>query len=450
MQTATATPAKPITKRTRKTTGNPSRRTAATGAAIDAGNLARLQEDEELAARAGLSLPPPVYTLGTEVNEIGRKNFLTKRAAWDARPGFGAVCTEAIERIRAERRANVEVQLSDLFMRSNGALVHAPIGTSTDAPAAEWQLTKTGLMGLMGPISGANGGARYLLDAPADLRAMNLNYWISTLIKDEKAREKVWSLRTRECMDWRQAGQREVFAATSTSYPVLDADTLAEVAAAAVPAGAKGELVYDGTRFRLGASWFSDIQPAQVCAGEVFRAFVFLDTRDDGLGSIRVRYGVERNLCLNLIILGRAETKLSVRHAGNAGELRAAVEAAFAESARAMQGFATRWSAAREEEVLGEAQWNKYGTEAIFRRLVDADLVRAPGVKPDELVPRLVTAWQAEPGYTRADLVNAITRAAHTETWASPWVTETLEEQAGELLHQRVYWNQVLDTAAAA
>lgn len=270
MQTATATPAKPTMKRTRKTTGNRAGRTTDTGAAIDAGNLARLQEDEELAARAGLSLPPPVYTLGTEVNEIGRKNFLTKRAAWDARPGFGAVCTEAIERIRAERRANVEVQLSDLFMRSNGALVHAPIGTSTDAPAAEWQLTKTGLMGLMGPISGANGGARYLLDAPADLRAMNLNYWISGLIRDEKAREKVWSLRTRECMDPRQAGQREVFAATSTSYPVLDADTLAEVAAAAVPAGAKGELVYDGTRFRLGASWFSDIQPAQVCAGEVF------------------------------------------------------------------------------------------------------------------------------------------------------------------------------------
>lgn len=442
----------PKTRRSTRTTGGRGRtgRTIATAAdgATDA-TVARLLEQEEMARAAGLSLPPPVYALGTPVNSTGVANFRAKRSAWENRPGFGSVCTDAIERIRAERRDNVEVKLADLYMGSDGRLFNLPIGASmTDPGAARWNVTKCGMWGLMQGL-GVNAGGRYLLDAPADLRATNINYWSHAMAMDPIARDKAWSLRTRECLDETQLGQREIFAGTSTKYPVFDADALTAVAAELVPAGARGELLYDGERFRLGASWFSDIRPEDAAAGECFRAYMFLSTRDDGRGSIAVRWGVERNLCLNLIILGKAETKLSVRHAGNVDEVREAVRAAMSEGATAMERFSTAWTGARRERVLDGVWGSKFDSAALFAAIVDEDMVRVPGMRAPALVERLQAAWAAEPGYTRADLVNAVTRAAHTEAWGSPWTTESLEEQAGALLEQRVHWARVEEKATA-
>jgi hypothetical protein len=448
--TATAPTTSRKIRRTTRTTGSRGTRRTRIATAADGATdstIARLLEQEEMARAAGLSLPPPVYALGTPVVQLGVDNFRAKRLEWEARPSFGSVCTDAIERIHAEARSNVEVKLSDLYMSRDGKLFQYSTGAADDPSAPRWNVTKCGMWGLMQGL-GVNAGGRYLLDAPADLRALNINYWAHAMALAPAARAKAWSLRTRECLEPTQLGQREVFAATSVKYPVLDADTLAEVAAELVPAGARGELLYDGVRFRLGASWFSDICPEDAAAGEVFRAYMFLTTRDDGRGSISVRWGVERNLCLNLIILGKSETKLSLRHAGDVDELRVAVRAAMTEGAAAIGRFATAWTSARHERVLDGVWGSKFDSKALFAAMVDEDMVRVPGVKAPELVERLVHAWEAEPGFTKADLVNAITRAAHTEAWASPWVTESLEEQAGALLENRVYWNRIEETAA--
>jgi hypothetical protein len=147
-------------------------------------------------------------------------------------------------------------------------------------------------------------------------------------------------------------------------------------------------------------------------------------------------------------ILARSEVVLRLRHAGDVEELREAVQAAMQQGAQAMEGFADRWTSARREELHGALQWQKHGTEAIMRALVREDYVRAPGTNEDALVAALVRAWQAAPGYTRADLCNAITRAAHAEEWATPWTQEALEEQGGGLLYQRVTWQRIGDAAA--
>jgi len=55
-------------------------------------------------------------------------------------------------------------------------------------------------------------------------------------------------------------------------------------------------------------------------------------------------------------------------------------------------------------------------------------------------VERLQRAWDLEPGYCKTVIVNAITRAAHTEEWRSWTTSEELERTAGELLYARV-WN---------
>jgi hypothetical protein len=60
-------------------------------------------------------------------------------------------------------------------------------------------------------------------------------------------------------------------------------------------------------------------------------------------------------------------------------------------------------------------------------------LLNASGSEPQR-------AWDVEPGYSKAAIVNAVTRAAHTEEWRSWTTSEDLERAAGELLYARV-WN---------
>lgn len=48
-------------------------------------------------------------------------------------------------------------------------------------------------------------------------------------------------------------------------------------------------------------------------------------------------------------------------------------------------------------------------------------------------------AWDAEPGDSVAHVHNAITRAAHTAPTSKTWADDDVEEQASELLYQKVH-----------
>jgi hypothetical protein len=76
----------------------------------------------------------------------------------------------------------------------------------------------------------------------------------------------------------------------------------------------------------------------------------------------------------------------------------------------------------------------------IFKALVMSRAVYVPGIAADDMVERLQRAWDVEPGYSKTAIVNAVTRAAHTEEWRSWTTSEDLERAAGELLYARV-WN---------
>lgn len=70
------------------------------------------------------------------------------------------------------------------------------------------------------------------------------------------------------------------------------------------------------------------------------------------------------------------------------------------------------------------------------------------GSRGKEYVDRLVAAhhqeggWTADPKHviTVADGVNAVSRAAHTYSWASPWMVQDQEEQAGALYQEVRVW----------
>jgi hypothetical protein len=68
------TPKASKTPRTTKTDQNVER--------VDAVGAARATEDERVAKSVGFSPEPPVYQIGTVVNEIGVENFRASRADW--------------------------------------------------------------------------------------------------------------------------------------------------------------------------------------------------------------------------------------------------------------------------------------------------------------------------------------------------------------------------------
>jgi len=78
--------------------------------------------------------------------------------------------------------------------------------------------------------------------------------------------------------------------------------------------------------------------------------------------------------------------------------------------------------------------------ESVLRGLVHNKVVHVSGVKPEEMYERLLRAYQAEPGYGRDAIVNAVTRCAHSEIWSRWTDVEDLERKGGELLFAKA-WN---------
>ena len=114
------------------------------------------------------------------------------------------------------------------------------------------------------------------------------------------------------------------------------------------------------------------------------------------------------------------------------------VQARIARALEKVSYFADKWSEATVENVLERYGVDDVGT--IFKALVSHRAVHVPGIAADDMVERLQRAWDVEPGYSKTAIVNAVTRAAHTEEWRSWTTSEELERAAGELLYARV-WN---------
>jgi hypothetical protein len=306
------------------------------------------------------------------------------------------------------------------------------------------------------------GGAGYLRDCPAGLRADNLNHWFEAngTREDARATSKLmreWeakgcrgpqpapvvipreiTLRTR---DNHSSGRRENFAVVGPRYAAHDIDKIAEqiITSPAIPADARADIVYDGYKSRIDVLFHSNVQPEKVVAGEMFKAGIMVKTADDGSGSIQIAAQVWRNLCLNLIIIDHAKDMVMRRsHRGNG--IAEAVEQGIADAMVKVQHFADKWSEATVQNV--EEKYERT-IEDIFRGLVFNKEVHVAGIRPKAMFERLNRAWEAEPGYDKTSIVNAVTRAAHTETWRKWTDVEDLEAKGGALLFQKD-WNIVI------
>jgi hypothetical protein len=301
-------------------------------------------------------------------------------------------------------------------------------------------ITERAIVGLATHVT--PGGASYLRACPTELRAVNLNHWLSNatqrqtlsaIAKKATPKAKQMTLRTRI-----RGTRPEVYAVTGPKYAPFNVDRVLHEAAAGIGGDARGSITYDGYRMSLDALFHSNIAPENAVAGEFFKGCVRISAADDGSGSVKIKLGLWRNLCRNLIIVDFDTVLIGSRRHVGATTIESDVRELMSSASDRIALVVAKWSEANTEDVL--ARYDLQNVDEVFRGLVVNDCVRAVGVTDDDMVARLHTAWEREPGYSKTSILNAITRAAHESTWSSWADQEELESQAGELLYQQV-WN---------
>lgn len=412
---------------------------------VDAEGAKRAAADEALAKSLGFNPKPPVYEIGTVVNSIGVENFRQSREDWAKLPTLPELARTFSAQIAAEKRADLLVPAT-----SCRALAMGGLSTTHNGTPATFSMAERAMHGLAAHVT--PGGASYLAACPPALRADNLNHWLSVAKRvDAKATKATghavevsrdMTLRTRETL----RGDREVFAVTGPKYAAFDVDRVMEKAAEGIGGDARGNLKYDGYRMTLDAMFHSNVQPKNAVAGEFFKGTIRVKAADDGSGSINVSLGLWRNLCRNLIIVNFDKVLVgSRRHVGSV-TMADDIAGLMATASERIDLIVGKWSEASTENVL--ERYDLGDADAVIKGLVLNGAVKATGVKSDDMIERLTRAWRMEPGYGKTAFLNAITRAAHEESWQSWADSEDLESQAGALLYQPVWNLDISDRSA--
>lgn len=437
-------PAKaPSTKVAARKAHNPAALTGGsyTGEKVNADDKARAFRDYTTAVENGFTFSKGLaYALGEPVNMVGQENLRRSRIEFDERPQLDDVVAQGRAVIAAEERQDETAPMHELGMMPDGRLCRAgaPLGSALGATGTA--LTPNAFASLVSRGGFPARAAEYLAGCKPELRAVNVNAHLPGCLTPKQA-PRTLKVRSRKAGD-----AREIYAVMSDLNRKFDADEVLGLVGSMAQAGARASFTYDGSRWELKVYYHTDINPEQAVAGEIFKAGIVVWGSDDGQHGLHVAAFVERNLCKNLIILEEATQDAWTTHIRK--NLAEVVTGMVTEALDKVGAFAEGWNAARVERIA-EGIYGSYEAKHIFEAICAQGLVKLPGVDREEMVNRLVRAWEKEPGWTRADIVNAVTRAAHEEAWSSPWATSSLEQQGGELLYAKVYVNQCEAPAAA-
>jgi hypothetical protein len=237
---------------------------------------------------------------------------------------------------------------------------------------------------------------------------------------------------------------RELFAVVGEGYVPYDLDAIAADLIELMPSDARVRVRYDGARARIDVvlqnpHHFPD-STGTASVGEAHRLALRITTADDGTGGFKLRWSAERIRCINLTLLKGDNTVFQARHTRD--DLIDTARSALRAQGAAAEGFAAAWRDAWRSYYLdGTRKGDSLGAEEALRRMVFHGLVRIPGLKKPEVWGAVKAAWDAEPdaGDSVAAIHNAITRAAHEATTERSWADDEVEDQAAELLYQRVH-----------
>ncbi len=425
----------------------PRKGTEGTGEAgpIDAEARARAIASDGIAAKHGMiANEPTLYTWGT-AGAWGTAAYKARQEL-RARPLLSSFAGEVKARVAAEGRRADTAALPTLTYGVDGRLrttydVH---GNKRTMPAAGATMTTHSFRQLLNRADAPGYAAGYLGSdkLPAELRAPHVQHWLNNAIEvsvsgtASPVKGVLLSKRIAPSRD--NVHPYHVYGVVSESYTRYDMDRVVADVLAACPTTARGSLKYDATTTR----WSMDITVGaefEPVVGDIHRVVLRVSGHDAGGGAISVRLFAERVRCLNFSkVKLSSKVKGRIRHTGNS--VGAQVRGLLSVQGEALKDFADAWKDANQEGLIKDTDNAGGDARAVFRALIEAGHVDAPEGE-DIAVERFFQAWLKEPGQLRADYVNAITRAAHESPWSSPWVTEALEEQAGEILYNRLYLN---------
>lgn len=418
------------------------------GRTVDSEGALRSEIDRSGAMAAGFAPAQPYYRRGTMVLDAGVERARELRLAFDDMPDVDEAVADLIERVNDEHRRDEPNVVANLRMYGDGDL-RAESGERLVINERAFPQFCARTLG---------GGGDYLRRCWPELRARNVNQWMSRFAEEEKAKREADGaefqpnrvvLRTRDCEG---ASTREVFATVSENYTPFDVDKIAASVDLAMPQGAKMRVVYDGFKARIDVLFHSTVQPEKYVAGEFFRAGLTIRTDDTAGGSVVGHAFVEQNLCLNLVLIDRAAIPLfSLRHIGSVSRLADDFRAGLRRAEESLRHFIVQWGYAQRDDLVAMAERaGEFGDErpvtltemfaGFARGAVKRELVPLP-MRRGETVAQLRHMFEQDVSgdgpraglVTRAGLVNAFTRYAHSVE-PDPFKAHEIEQAASALL----------------
>jgi len=388
----------------------------------DAGGVAAQERNaRHIAALDGLgfALPQPFFAVGTPLIQSGKDKFRSLAVDHEKKPAIEIAAREAASMIAAEKRTNFTVALRDLKMTPEGQITRGK-GAIPLEPLA-WEA----LVGMAAPVLPSAKSLLRVLDP--DLRAELWNRQAAKLAGDKVAQVGVRNV----------GGNWQAFRAVSGTYPTdAQADRMLNgVATVLAGEGMRGSVSYDpaSTRVRWEAAWMAP-QSIDPRVGDVFRVGVTGSTADAANGSFKVSMSATRILCINLTIADGYIAAFRRAHRGNLDGVIDEIAATVKAVPEAFAAFAVDWQIARNTAIKNVPLFGKTYSDVptALAALVESGEIDA-GVARDAQIEALLGGFNREPGDSLADLLNAVTRAAHQTAWDDA-ARASLERRAGELL----------------
>ena len=401
---------------------------------VDAEKAKAIADTEAKMKAQGWSLPKPFFAAGTRMLKLGVDNYKAKHEKWSKRPDAVEAMEQVAAHIEAERRTDVVVRLGDLRMDADGCLGRL----GRPSRQIEWTAWDR-VYNVLRDGGVLPDGAKLMRELEPATRAMVFNERIQAVDPDKEVK-----LGLRKGAD----GQWSVFRVVSPRYPT-DGQAPVILRALANELRGKdfrGEVIYDPgtTTVRFNAAHMVDPVELDPVVGDVFRAGVKGATNDAGMGRFKIDPFAGRIVCINCTVMDGYAPGYSRIHRGSMTEAMEAAATVAQMSIGVLPLFAADWSKARQTSVA-DVEWRKLGVgkkaaekaresvPAALEAMVRAGQIGS-GTHRDALVQYMLNAHKAEPGQgSVADLLNAVTRAAH-ESMMDAIQRDLLERQAGALL----------------
>jgi len=371
-----------------------------------------------------------LFEHGTELCEAGKRSARRARRQFLKLPTIGDGMDSLIATVQREERADHFVDLGGVNVDYTGRIVteRTLVDQGNGIELPRLAPTEIGWQRLASFAPD---------DVPSKLRT-NVNAWTA---RRREARVRFRTRLTAESIG-KPEQDRELYAVVGQGYIPYDLDAIAADIAKEMPDDARTRVRYDGARARIDVilqnpHHYPDSTGA-ASVGEAHRLVLRITTADDGTGGFKLRWSAERIRCINLTLLKGDHTVFMARH--TRADLIDTARSALLAQGKAADGFAAAWRDAWCSYYLdGTRKGDPLGAEEALRRMVFHGLVKIPGLKKPDVWGAVKDAWDAEPGDSVAHIHNAITRAAHEANTERSWADDEVEEQAAELLYQRVH-----------